>query len=62
MKTKFIKGACENCGATTHTKKAGPFKGHLRAILGLWADVLEIVGVLDMNGYDLIAIFVPYIK
>lgn len=22
VKTKFIKGACENCGATTHTKKA----------------------------------------
>lgn len=23
VKTKFIKGACENCGATTHSKKVG---------------------------------------
>ena len=36
--------------------------GHLRAIWGLWAEVLEMVGVLDMNGYDLISMFLPYIK
>lgn len=38
VKTKFIKGACENCGATTHTKKAGPFKGHLGPVGGCIGD------------------------